>query len=257
MTHDRLFFLRYPRLAVLFALPAIGRSFCVTCDWPFFSREAPNSTVRSKPVGQNQPAFCITLFSTPTKNNNLMIAALLAFSNGDEVNERGGGGERLSFPPHQGFSSLIVDLCLKYPRWRPCFSQRNTKRSLFKNEYVLQGGLQLTSCMTQLMAGYTRNWVPVPFSNPRGQISENRKSSPRPSKTQSRREEERQVQRSAHRTYLLEQRSKTKIAVKWSFKVVSSFITRSFFNWFTKNVLWFHWPGLLRERIAWREYEAS
>ena len=42
-----------------------------------------------------------------------MFAALIAFRNGDEVNKREGGGERLSIPPHLGFSSLIVDLYLK------------------------------------------------------------------------------------------------------------------------------------------------
>lgn len=47
-------------------------------------------------------------------------------------------------------------------------------------------------------------------------------------KTQSPRKEEREARRSADRTYLLEQRSKTKITVKWSFEVASSFITRSF-----------------------------
>lgn len=167
--------LRDLQSAVLFAWPAIGRSFCVTCDLLFFLRDlrlavlfqgAPNSAVRSKPVGLNQPTFCITLFSAPTKNNNLMFAALIAFRNGDEVNKREGGGERLSIPPHLGFSSLIVDLYLKYPRWRPSLLQRNNKRLLFENEYVQQGGCSLHLVWPQLMTSYTRNWVPVPFHNP-------------------------------------------------------------------------------------------
>ena len=166
VTYNRLFFLRDLQLAVLFAWPAICCSFCVTCDWPFFLQGAPNSAVRSKPVGLNQPTFCITLFSAPTKNNNLMFAALIAFRNGDEVNKREGGGERLSIPPHLGFSSLIVDLYLKYPRWRPSLLQRNNKRLLFENEYVQQGGCSLHLVWPQLMTSYTRNWVPVPFHNP-------------------------------------------------------------------------------------------
>ena len=182
VTYNRLFFLRDLQLAVLFAWPAICCSFCVTCDWSFFLQGAPNSAVWSKPVGLNQPTFCITLFSAPTKNNNLMFAALIAFRNGDEVNKREGGGERLSIPPHLGFSSLIVDLYLKYPRWRPSLLQRNNKRLLFENEYVQQGGCSLHLVWPQLMTSYTRNWVPVPFRNPLGQISGKRKSSPRPSK---------------------------------------------------------------------------
>ena len=95
VTYNRLFFLRDLQLAVLFAWPTICCSFCVTCDWTFFLQGAPNSAVRSKPVGLNQPAFCITLLSAPTKNNNLMFATLIAFRNGDEVIKREGGGERL------------------------------------------------------------------------------------------------------------------------------------------------------------------
>ena len=71
VTYNRLFFLRDLQLAVLFAWLAICCSFCVTCDWPFFLQGAPKSAVRSKPVGLNQPAFSITLFSAPPKITTL------------------------------------------------------------------------------------------------------------------------------------------------------------------------------------------
>ena len=62
VTYNRLFFLRDLQLAVLFAWPTICCSFL---------QGAPNSAVRSKSVGLNQPAFCITLFSAPPKITTL------------------------------------------------------------------------------------------------------------------------------------------------------------------------------------------